>query len=674
MLSPYRLNLDGFGSYDKLENLPLNEPGTTFINGPIGSGKSTIPNVVYYLLYGKLLKGKSEFVSVKDYANKLLNSGYDISLEYDVGNDHYKIREIRDRKVDGESGLIFEKNGQRLMGKGDVETRELIRESLDVSVSAEDFENIAILTRRQSQKLVHGRSSDRARAIVEVFGLGKYDEFIVGCDEDVKDSKKNKEILIGNVKDYKESVESLKDSLVSSDEEMEEVTESGIEEVKKKIGEVKNKLKTIQEKESDVREFLGKVEALKEQKEKARELDEEIVKLREELKNIEGSNRSPESIDVELEKLRFEKANVDAEIRHIRSEIKKIDELGGKCPINNEECPSDIPTIYKEEVLDDYKHGLEKCTGTSSNFSSKIEGLKDLKEEIEKCGEIKSRIKQKTELRGSLLIEEIADAEEKEKLLEKCKDGKERGNARLEELQEEHRRITSINDQAKQREEFERNTKKLIEQKENQIIEFENELEKMDIELRYLSAASAVFKRAKMYKIDLVLDLLEDNSNRVLSRITGGEKKLELASQRKDSKGKKALDKLGVIVHDPYKSLPVELVSDGQETQVGLALLFGMWKTANTLSDKAVSLLFLDEVFGPLHQDIINDVLAAIVEVIQEIGAKSVYIISHRDLDTRLFNREFRTEINNGISNLEIIHLRENSHGRRSEEEERKAG
>jgi len=139
----------------------------------------------------------------------------------------------------------------------------------------------------------------------------------------------------------------------------------------------------------------------------------------------------------------------------------------------------------------------------------------------------------------------------------------------------------------------------LLEERESTIKRLKHKIDTRSIELQYTSGALAIFKKMKMYKIELVLQLLNKNLKEILNQISDGEYKAEFTSQKLTADRKKVLDKIGITVYDGYKAIPIELCSGGQSTEVGLAVLLSVWVTANSISNKGVSSLWLDEVFGP---------------------------------------------------------------------------
>ena len=155
-----------------------------------------------------------------------------------------------------------------------------------------------------------------------------------------------------------------------------------------------------------------------------------------------------------------------------------------------------------------------------------------------------------------------------------------------------------------------------------------------------------------MAKIDVVLDLLNANTQEILARISGGELKAEFTSSRVSADKKTLLDKIDILVADSNKQMPINMWSGGQITQVGLAVLLGTFKTAAQISDKRVSMLWLDEPFGPLDDETVDAVFAAIIDTAKELKASSIKIISHKKLDARLRDHLWEIDIEDGISNF----------------------
>ena len=650
------LSIDRFGSYDKLK-LPLKDLGAVYINGPIGSGKSTIPFAVYYLLVGKMIRKKSEFVSVKDFANKIFKDGYEAALKFTVDDYQCLVKEIRDRGSDKEmarDGLYFFVDGEDRRGKTDQDTRNEINKFIGVS---EDLSNLSFLSRRQVQKLIGGTSADRAKVVVDVFGLERYNRMIESCSNEVSELEITRRSFNGKIESQQLLIDSLGKDLSSFDELDGEVDESQIDRISARIKEIEVKLKKIGEKEKEASEFITRAEEINKHREKLSVLNGEIENLERQIEKLPDD--CDDAAKDELKERLDEKTELLSEIKSSKRELEQIRKLGNLCPVNKEECPIDVPQKHKSVRVKECKKLIKTKGSLLESLDSSIKSLKIEVETVEDRERLKESVDGKLKLRDSLDVDEISEdeLEERNVLLKKCLSGKERGEHKLEELREECSDLQTKAKLIEQRKKDMSSLRESLEKTKTKLSKNRKSLEEFDILIQYTNGALNVFKKAKIYKIRLVLDFLNDSVNKVLHEISDGKRSIELVSQRKTKKSKAAMDKLGVMVSDSYKTLPVELVSDGQETQVGIAMLFGVWKTANDLSNKKVCFLWLDEVFGPLDDEAVEKVFDAVARLSREMGTNSIFIISHRNLDCRLFNLEWCTKSVGGISELLINQL-----------------
>lgn len=645
MLELTHLKLDGFLSYDKLD-LPLNNEGITFIKGASGSGKSAIFEAISYLLLGETIRKKS---SVKDLINKVLKAGYDIQLDFLVDGVPHMVREVRGRTNDD---LYFQINGKDQRGKTALETRKRVISSL--KMTADDFKNIAFLGQRQSQTLLEGTSGERAEAIVQIFGLDRYNDFIERCDSSLQESLKMQKDMTANLAIAKEDLISLTNSL-SVGKSVDDVSDGQIECNKKKISDVESKLAKIRDLLTSAKEKISRSKALEMQKDGITKISGEISYLENECNTCGIVTADSKELNKELTKLTEEKAIIQAEIKQCRATLEEIDKLGDACPITKETCPVKVPITFKNKRNDDFTSKLIISKKKFEVVSDKINGVAELKEQRDKFDRIVVDIENKKRALENYVKEEIPDISGEEELVSKCLDGIERGTQHLKSLQDERTSLLSQRAASKQYEEFVKKAKVAIDSKKEQISSTEKKLEEISIENQYLSGALSVLKKTKMYKIDLVLALINDTIKEILSSISDGEYQAEFVSQKMDSKGKRSLDKLDIIVRDSYKELPIDMVSGGQATQVGLAILLAVWKAAGQVSNKAVNSLWIDEPFGPLSQDIVNRIFETVMDLSKDLGAKCVKVISHKELDPAVFDHVWNVTIDSGISNLEVL-------------------
>jgi DNA repair exonuclease SbcCD ATPase subunit len=297
MIELEKLYLDGWLSYNTA-NVPLNYDGITLIKGKIGSGKSAILEAIFYLLFGKTLRGKD---SVNSLPNRIINKGYEISLDFKVNNIEYSVREIRGRSG---KGLYFYKNGEEKLGSVDPETRKLILEA--VGMTSEEFESIAFLGQRQSQVLVEGTPGDRAKALVSIFGLNRYDASIKRCSEEIKEHNEKVQtqtLKIGQIKDELENLHKMLDEAAEPNPDVIEKKKTKLKKVTEAIDATEGKLSKLHNLIERSKHTIGKAEAMQLQSEKAAVIQSELDQLRSRLKEEEWPDVYPKALKTELEEL-----------------------------------------------------------------------------------------------------------------------------------------------------------------------------------------------------------------------------------------------------------------------------------------------------------------------------------------------------------------------------------
>lgn len=645
MIDLKHLSLDGWMSYDTAE-IDLSAEGITRIQGAIGSGKSAVLEAIFYLLFGKTLRGKD---SVNSLINKILQGGYDISLQLEIDGVAYTVQEIRDRP---KKGLYFTSNGTDLRGKTDPDTRKKIIELLGISHS--DFAAMAFLGQNQSQQLLSGTPGERARTLTDVFGLQRYDNAIAECKKDYDESLVDLASLEEKLKQYEEEFISLEDSLASDYEDINEDDYIELSDaIEEKISDIELKLTKINKLADKVKAHIYKFEAEEQQRNTAKKVKSEIRKIEKELRGLPDP-KDRRTLEKNLSRLQGKITVINNKIDEANRAIKDAEKLTNICPVISEKCPVDVPKKHSALIIENCKSDKTKLQEEASVHAKNIQQCSSDLHDSRYYESLKDKLESKKEHLVDLDIPDAnIDVGDSQQKLEKYNRSISKGKTKLRSLLDEKSEIQSKLAVSKSQRELVSKLEKAINDKEQAIQILTAQVKRKRKESTYLYAALLVFNKIKMYKIDLVLELLNKHIDEILDNISNGEYKAEFLSQKTSVSTKKTLDKINIIVYDSNKALPVELCSGGQKTEVGLAILLATWKTANSISNKGVTSLWLDEVFGPLHEDIINNVFNSVVDVVSELGTTSIKIITHRDLDERLFDHFWYISIKDGITTIE---------------------
>jgi DNA repair protein SbcC/Rad50 len=633
MILLQELHLDGFLSYDKAQ-ISLNDAGITYIKGETGSGKSSILEAVAYLLYGKTLRKKD---TVSDLVNKVLDNGYDISLYYNVDGDVCTVREVRGRK---QNDLWFTVNGEDHRGKTTTETRKNILEHLKLSF--EEFKSIAFLGQRQSQLLVDGTNAERAGLLVDIFNLQKYDQYIQSCDTFIKDVTADKEKALETLGAIKEEITSLTKHLASA-ESVDVCEDVSFDE---DIRRTEEHLEKLQAAEKDVIKKVADLQSKIDHNAKVDKVKKDIEALKIKVEKFKITEKL-EDIDSQYNTLVKEAAQLDLTVKNLGAEVRKIESLSNICPVSNNECPVNIPVSLKDQRMS------ATCMSLNLNTEKKeqAEYLRDhtlqIKKQITEKNKLEKEIKDKESSCHFYTITE--DVEKHKENAEKVKEKIESVKDKLKNLREEKSKIDKAIAAREQRIAMQEKLDLLLKEKQDDITKLEKSIEKCSIQQEYGLVAHTVFKELKFYKIDLVLELLNKNTNEVLQRIAG-EYKVHYSSRKASANKKKTFDQLNLIVYNGSVELPVGMLSGGQTTLISLATMLGIIKTSFQMSNKKINNIFLDEPFNTLSS-ILNPVFEEIVSLSKELEV-GVKIISHRELNNQCIDYYWEVEYNNGISTI----------------------
>ena len=122
MITLKKLKWNNCFSYGEENVLDLNESIVTQLVGTNGAGKSSIPLILEEVLFNKNSKG----IKKADIANRINNKGYEITLEFSVNEDEYKIDVLRRASIK----CKLYKNGEDISSHTATNTYKTVEEIL----------------------------------------------------------------------------------------------------------------------------------------------------------------------------------------------------------------------------------------------------------------------------------------------------------------------------------------------------------------------------------------------------------------------------------------------------------------------------------------------------------------------------------------------------------------
>jgi DNA repair exonuclease SbcCD ATPase subunit len=335
-----KVQFKNFASYgNSIQTIEFDDKGYVYlVSGGNGYGKSTIANVIKFLLYGKV-----DGINLGDLPNRI------------NGELWGKIELIANKKkVVIERGLkpnVFNVwiNDKEYDQAGKSNTQEYLETEI-FEIPYHVYRNIIILSINDFKSFLTMNPGDKKNIVDKMFGFNVIN--------DMKDLvKSQRKEIKENIKTYEDELRILSDSIESVQNKIDEISKNSELKNKKKVKELKDKLQEI--------------------KESKKVLVEAKVKLESKIKDIEK--------EVQLKNKDKNEIFTNLKITKRKREL-----------YDNKQCPTCGSSLETEEHLN-YKEKLDK---NLKEYPSKIESIeediKSLKEDINSNRQKFNKVLQKT--------------------------------------------------------------------------------------------------------------------------------------------------------------------------------------------------------------------------------------------------------------------------------------
>ena len=167
MIILQKLKWDNCFSYGEDNELNLSDHTLTQLVGTNGVGKSSIPLILEEILFNK----NSKNVKKADIANRYVNKGYDISLDFTVDGDVYNITVIRRSTLK----CKLTKNGEDISSHTASNTYKTLGDILGIDFKT--FSQLVYQNTNASLQFLTATDTNRKKFLIDLLKLDEYVSF-----------------------------------------------------------------------------------------------------------------------------------------------------------------------------------------------------------------------------------------------------------------------------------------------------------------------------------------------------------------------------------------------------------------------------------------------------------------------------------------------------------------
>jgi len=658
-----------------------------------GSGKSSIIESFLYNIFDFSRTGSTNDL-VRNSTTQMC-----VDATYDLNNEELRIIRAKDNKKNSIELYVNNEERHNIDSITDTQNRILRM----ISMNRQSFENSVCIMQHESDGFVKSTPTVMRNYISNIFGHNFYDLCADNTNDKLKETKANKNALIGIIDDYKKyDDETHLNNLESKSEEykdlMNKYEKLSIKHNKEyvnsktKLSEIEattelkdNYKKQIKDKRWNLEEISNEIEKTKTRKIELEKdeirLKNKITKITEKLNNMDVDDSKIDESEIKFQKTEKKIKVTEAQLHRLQNEynsikdtIRKFDELS-ICPT----CEQEVKHGYKTDKIDLLKeelknrkfetketmNELEKLALKSKEYLQVIEQLKDMKTEklliestlestIEKFNGMTNSLKEKT----NNLIELEA---KKQKLVKDIKNLKQKYS----EIDVDDTGIDSlkiqINNQLQSYKKYDSRFKEELKNYEHTKSEikvyYENNEKLLSVKKQYkkLGTIESIYDTIKQGFTSIKNDIvdstfvnIENNTNEILSDLSYSNFEIVFNGDPDAKKSKSPLDivKNGKLMK--YKSL-----SGGERTIVNFAIHLGVSNCFIGINNARPQFIFLDEIFASIDKfgrEKIFEILNYLSNLYRQI-----FVISHVPEINNSFPNTILVEYDGEISDARVI-------------------
>lgn len=613
------LHMKNFLSFEKLDFSVLS--GISMIRGKnldagtdIGAGKTSIPNGICWVLYGKLARDNCLADAV------IRNGAKSCSGELLLASGHKIVRTRKPNDL-----AIVHPDSSVLRGKDIKDTQKLIDEL--VGMSFETFRQCVYFAQNDNNRFLNASETDKVKILSEIKNLGQFD----------KASKR-----------AADKAKTFGENYASTHNNMEKLV---------------TELSHLEKTKNDYVVFKEK--QISSYKEKQDHYQREIDKLSTEYKRLSDNNPTQRLLDIQKEK-----DEIKSDLEALREELTKVKIAESEAKSKTTYVSSkkslyrslELEILSIEKSIGSLTHDEKNC-GACGSVLDKESKDKFHKHILNLRMDLDRKCKDLEALKGEITALEYqivkVNAIEVETAINNAK-------VTLESIEKEERTLASIQPSmvALEREigrlsasfkALKTDTEEIdkaisqVYEKIAKIVITVNGLEvvKNDLKVKYdiYDGLKEHFKEVKKYAFQSTLDELNQKANRYLAELYGVPASINLTNTSEDGD-------ISKIQAEVFLDGQEVVLSGGQERLVGFAIDLSLSDIISGRADKAVNITIWDEYFKDLD-------LSSMMKVQKLLSSRrgSVLLIEHSDSFKEMIDNHIQVIYEKKISRIEGSHI-----------------
>ena len=644
--------IQGFRSIDNAQ-LDLTNQGICIVRGvnnyelnasSNGSGKSSIFEAIIYALFEETSFGD------KDVANRILNRGFEVQLEFNVDDVNYKVV----RKQEKNKSIVeLYKDGENISARNKTDTNKLILNV--IGVTKDIFLDSVILSQTSNTNLAVLSPTARKERL----------EFLTSTDlviNNFKDKIKQKQTMYesncvlaqmniatlqGEANSKNKQIDELKVKIQEIDRKIEQIKQAGLDTVEDIDNKIKNCNNIIDSLTLDNKQLDEQINLLVSEitqyNDKIQEYNQIIENFNKDIMSKQNTYKDIQlNVDKNKQQIIFANTNIANLIRQI-DEIK----LSDTCPtcgrkydnINEEHIKNTID--LKNKDIQVQENNKEQYNLNITNLEKDIEGLE---KEIVKLQDSKEQTSEKICKELQPKIDKLNNRKQE------YEQDKSNNYIKIENL---HKDVDNLNLKKQELTKLIDNNKQEYENMINElqvdILNINNKIneqkDEFNVNNNYIDVTKHILQ---LITKEFRTYLLQNSIKYLNSLLTKYSSKL--FSNADDVIRIKSDDnKLDIVLGDAtYESL-----SGGEKTRVDIALLLAQKSLADNIGNISYNLIVLDEMLkycDSVTELSIIDLLVSELDVVE-----SIYMISHKEIPVGYDKQVIVTKNEHGLSYVKVI-------------------